>query len=173
MFFYIIFVNNKNDKINLMKKLYIFTLIVFTLSSCKISAPTFKNIGQWQVYKISGTEVTLSNTAYFYNPNNIDGLKVNGVSVELQTGGKKLGLISSSGLGTTIPKVSDFQIPLMINVNLSDLIGNLSDIISIVSGKTIDLRCIGNINVGYSVVSKNIKIDQTVPINLKDIKKTF
>jgi hypothetical protein len=157
----------------ILKLFFLFSLFTFGLTSCKIAAPTFKNIGQWQVSKISGTEVTLSNTAYFYNPNNVDGIKVNGISLELQTGGKKLGTITSTGLTTAIPKLSDFQVPLSFSVNLSDLIGNISDIISIATGKSIDLRCIGNVNVGYSVISKSIKIDQTVPVNLKDIKKTF
>lgn len=154
-----------------MKNLILLFSIAFCLNSCKVTAPTFKNIGQWQVSKISGTEVTLSNTATFNNPNNIDGFKVNNVNIELSTGGKKIGLISTTSQGMTIPKLSDFNIPLSINVKISDLIGSLSDIISIATGKTIDLRCVGNVNVGYSVINKSIKVDQTVPINIKDIKK--
>ena len=46
-------------------------------------------------------------------------------------------------------------------VNISDLIGNLSSIISVVSGKTIDIRCIGKIDVGYLAFNKSIEIDQT------------
>lgn len=154
-----------------LKKLLFFAAILVLTSSCKITSPTFKNLGQWQVSKISGTQVVLSNTAYFYNPNNIDGIKVNGVSLEIQTEGKKLGVVSTNGNGLTIPKLSDFQIPLSITVNLQDLIGNLSDIINVITGKTINLRCIGDVKVGYSVLNKSIRIDQTAPVNIKDIKK--
>ena len=71
----------------------------------------------------------------------------------------------------TIPKLSDFQIPISFVINVSDLIGNLSSIISIVSGKTVDLRCVGDVKVGYAMFSKSIKIDQTIPVNIKDIKQ--
>ena len=154
-----------------MRKQIVLCIIVCAISSCKIAAPTFKNIGQWQVSKISGSEVVLSNSANFYNPNNIDGLKVNTVQIEVQTGGKKLGTISQSGTGITIPKMSDFSVPLSLTVNIQDLIGNIADIISILSGRTIDLRVVGDVNVGYAVVSRSIRVDQVVPINISDIKK--
>jgi len=153
-----------------MKNIILILIGLFLTSSCKISSPTFKNIGQWQISKISGTEVIISNTAYFYNPNNIDGIKVNGVSLEIQSEGKRLGVVSTNGNGIMIPKLSDFQIPLSITVNLQDLLGNLSDIINVITGKTINLRCIGDVKVGYSVLNKSIRVDQTVPINIKDIK---
>jgi len=151
---------------------YIFFLIIsFNLLSCKISEPTFKNIGQWQISKINGTEVTVSNTAFFYNPNTVDGIKINGINLAVQTEGKNLGKLEISEPIMTIPKLSDFQIPISFVINISDLIGNLSSIISIVSGKTVDLRCLGAVNVGYAIFSKSIKIDQTIPVNIKDIKQ--
>lgn len=151
---------------------YIFFLIIsFNLLSCKISEPTFKNIGQWQISKINGTEVTVSNTAFFYNPNTVDGIKINGINLAVQTEGKNLGKLEISEPIMTIPKLSDFQIPISFVINISDLIGNLSSIISIVSGKTVDLRCVGDVKVGYAMFSKSIKIDQTIPVNIKDIKQ--
>ena len=151
---------------------YIFSFIILSsLISCKISEPTFKNIGQWQISKINGTEVTVSNTAYFYNPNTVDGIKINGINLAVQTEGKNLGKLEIREPIMTIPKLSDFQIPISFVINVSDLIGNLSSIISIVSGKTVDLRCVGDVKVGYAMFSKSIKIDQTIPVNIKDIKQ--
>lgn len=148
----------------------IYLFILFGLSSCKISAPTFKSLGQWQISKINGSQVTVSNVANFHNPNSIDGLKLNGINLIVQTEGRNLGKIEVSQPGMTIPKLSDFQVPISFVVNLSDLIGNLSSIVSIVTGKTIDLRCIGDVKVGYAAFNKSVKIDQTIPVNIKDIK---
>lgn len=153
-----------------MKNFFFLLLILTNLISCKISAPSFKNIGQWQISKINGTQVTVSNTAYFYNPNNIDGIKINGINLAVQTEGKNLGKIDISEPGMTIPKLSDFQIPISFVINVSDLIGNLSSIISIFSGKTVDLRCIGDVKVGYAMFSKSVKVDQTIPVNINEIK---
>jgi LEA14-like dessication related protein len=147
-----------------------YLFLLFSLSSCKIAAPTFKNLGQWQISKVNGTQVTISNTAYFYNPNSIEGIKLNGINLAVQAEGKNLGKIEVSQPGMTIPKLSDFQVPISFVVNISDLIGNLSSIINIMSGKTIDLRCIGDVKVGYAAFNKSVKVDQTVPVNIKDIR---
>ena len=88
----------------------------------------------------------------------------------MQTEGKNLGKLEVSQPGWTIPKLSDFQVPISFVVNVSDLIGNLSSIVSIVTGKTVNLRCIGDVKLGYIAFSKSVKIDQTIPINLKEIK---
>ena len=152
-------------------KHFILILILTNLISCKISAPTFKNIGQWQISKINGTQVTVSNTAYFYNPNNIDGIKINGINLVVQTEGKNLAKLDISQPGMTIPKLSDFQVPISFDINISDLLGSLSSIINIFSGKTVDLRCIGDVKVGYAMFSKSVKVDQTIPVNIKDIKQ--
>ena len=151
-------------------KNFIYLFLIFGLASCKISAPTFKSLGQWQISKINGTQLTVSNVANFYNPNSIEGIKLNSINLVVQTEGKNLGKLEVSQPGWTIPKLSDFQVPISFVVNVSDLIGNLSSIVSIVTGKTVDLRCIGDVEVGYVAFSKSVKIDQTIPINLKDIK---
>lgn len=153
-----------------MKRIFLFSVLLLALSSCKISAPTFKSLGQWQVSNVSGTEVTLSNTAYFYNPNSVDGIKVNGINVAVQTNNKNIGVLQTNNEVLSIPKLSDFQVPLNFKVNLSDLIGNVSSIVSVLTGSSIDVRCIGDIKVGYSIFNKSVKIDQTVPVSLKDIQ---
>lgn len=153
-----------------MKHLSIIVVLLVLLSSCKITAPSFKNIGNWQVSKINGTQVVVSNTAYFYNPNTIEGIKLNGIDLTVQTEGRNLGKIEVSQPGMTIPKMSDFQVPISFVINVSDLIGNLNSIINIVSGKTVDVRCIGDIKVGYSFFNKSVRVDQTVPVSIKDIK---
>ena len=108
--------------------------------------------------------------AYFYNPNNIDGIKVKGMELLVRTNGRKLGSMNSNQEGITIPKLSDFQIPLSFTVNISDLVGNLSSIIGAITGKTIQLRCTGRVKVGYMFLGRSINIDQTVPVNLKNVK---
>lgn len=151
------------------RALFLITLVVL-LSSCKITAPTFKNLGTWSIGEVQGGKVTIHNTAYFYNPNDIDGIKVNTVSVAVMTNGKKLGTITNTAGKLTIPKKSDFSIPLSLEINPSELVGSLTDILGAALGKSIDLRCVGNVGVGYSVINKNISIDQTVPIKVSDIK---
>ena len=119
---------------------------------------------------MTGSEISLTNTAYLYNPNKLDGLKITGINLNLETDGKKLGTIFISDMGFTIPRMADFQIPISFIIQYNDLIGNLPSIMSMVTGKNIDLRCVGDVKVGYLSIGKSIKIDQTVPINLKDIK---
>jgi LEA14-like dessication related protein len=151
-------------------KQIIFVFLLFGLVSCQITAPTFKSLGQWRVGNVSGTQVTVTNVAYLYNPNKIDGIKLNGINLAVQAEGRNLGKFEISQPGMTIPKLSDFEIPVSFIVNISDLIGNFPSIISVVTGQTIDIRCIGKIDVGYIAFNKSIEIDQTVPLNIKDIK---
>jgi LEA14-like dessication related protein len=97
---------------------YIFFFIIsYNLLSCKISEPTFKNIGQWQISKINATEVTVSTTAYFYNPNTVDGIKLTGINLAVQTDGKNLGKLEINESIMTIPRLSDFQIPISFVIN--------------------------------------------------------
>ena len=89
-----------------MKNLFYLFLFV-SLSSCKISAPTFKNLGQWQISKINGTQVTVSNVANFYNPNKIGGIKLNGINLAIQTEGKNLGKLAQDENKLTIKKMTN------------------------------------------------------------------
>lgn len=151
---------------------YFFLLsLTFILSSCKISPPTFKYLGVWKVSQVNAQQVTLMSSATFHNPNNITGLKVNTVNLVVETGGKYLGKINTNESGVNIPKLADFEIPINITVNLADLIGNLGSVIGIITGQTIDIRCRGDIKVGYMIINKSVAIDQTLPLSIKDVKK--
>ena len=152
-------------------KHFLFLLSALALTSCKISSPTFKNLGQWQIGNVSGSNITLTNTAYFYNPNSINGLKVNNVFINVMTNGKKIGTVSSASSSVVIPNMSDFSIPLSLSIDPKDLLGSITDILGVAMGKSIDLRCVGNIGVGYSVINKNISIDQTLPVTLPSVIK--
>lgn len=159
--------------LSMRKNFYSFVFLalgLLGLQSCQISAPTFKNLGSWQVSNVSTSNVTLSNTAYFHNPNKIDGIKLQNVTVDVMTNGRKLGTITNPAGLVTIPKSSDFSIPLSIQINPADLLGNITDLIGLATGKTIDLRCIGNVGVRYSIFNKKITIDQTLPVNISAIK---
>ena len=150
-------------------KLILLFIAILTLTSCKISSPTFKHLDQWQIGNVSGSNITLTNTAYFYNPNSINGLKVNNVSINVMTNGKKIGTVSSASSAVVIPNMSDFSIPLSLSIDPKDLMGSITDILGAAMGKSIDLRCVGNIGVGYSVINKNISIDHTLPVSLSSI----
>jgi hypothetical protein len=113
----------------------------------------------------------LTNTAYFYNPNSVHGLKINNVSINVMANGKKLGTVSSASSSVVIPNMSDFSIPLRLSIDPKDLLGNITDILGAALGKSIDLRCVGNIGVGFSVINKNISIDQTLPVSLSAVIK--
>jgi LEA14-like dessication related protein len=153
-----------------MKRTLFFTAIL-TLTSCKISSPTFKYLDQWQIGNVSSSNITLTNTAYFYNPNSVHGLKINNVSINVMANGKKLGTVSSASSSVVIPNMSDFSIPLRLSIDPKDLLGNITDILGAALGKSIDLRCVGNIGVGFSVINKNISIDQTLPVSLSAVIK--
>lgn len=150
-------------------KLILLFIALLTLTSCKISSPTFKHLDQWQIGNVSGSAITLTNTAYFYNPNSINGLKVNNISINVMRNGKKIGTVSSATSAVVIPNMSNFSIPLSLSVNPKDLMGSITDILGAAMGKSLDLRCVGNISVGFSVMNKNISIDHTLPVSLSSI----
>ena len=85
------------------------------------------------------------------------------------TNGKKIGTVSSASSAVVIPNMSDFSIPLSLSIDPKDLMGSITDILGAAMGKSIDLRCVGNIGVGYSVINKNISIDHTLPVSLSSI----
>lgn len=154
-----------------MNKFLLLTGICLLLTSCKITSPTFKNLGQWQVSNISTSNITLSNTAYFYNPNNIDGIKLNSIGIDVLANGRKLGTIVNPNGKVVIPKNADFSIPLSLNVNPQDLISGLGSILGAALGNSIDVQCKGNVNLGYMMINKSIHVDQTLPVKLNGILK--
>ncbi len=149
---------------------FLFLSLFFLMSSCKIASPTFKNIGQWQITQLSTSSVTIENTAFFNNPNSINGLKLNTVAIDVMANSKKIGTITNPNGNIIIPSNADFNIPLSLNINPSDLVSGIGDLIGIALGKTVDVRCIGSINVGYMMLSKRVAIDQTVPLDISKIK---
>lgn len=154
-----------------MKQALVILSSLLLFSSCKISAPTFKNLGQWQISNLSTSNVTLSNTAYFHNPNSIDGIRLNTVSVNVLANGKKLGTISNSNGSVAIAKNADFGIPLSLNINPLDLIGDIGQLLGAAPSKSIEIRCLGTVSLGFLMLKKSVNIDQTVPIKLSDILK--
>ena len=144
--------------------------VLLGLSSCKFYTPTFKSLSNWRVSNVSANKVTLSSTATFNNPNSFGGLNLSGMNIALNANGKSLGVVNTNTAGIPVSANSDFKIPFSIDINPQDLVGNLGNILDMAMGKKVDIQCIGDLKVGYSMFHKTISINQTVPVSIKDLK---
>lgn len=147
-----------------------FILAFIFLSSCKFSAPTFRRLENWNISNVSTTNITLSNNAIFHNPNSFGGINLNKLSLDIFADGRKIGTITNASTKSSIQGNSEFMIPLNLNVNPIDLIGGLGNILDMINGKIVNIRCLGSLNAGYLMINKSVNVDQTIPVNIKNIK---
>lgn len=153
-----------------MRNYFILTILILLLSSCKFSSPTFRRLENWNISNVNTNNITLSNNAIFYNPNNFGGINLNNLKLDIMADGRKIGTITNASTATNIVKNAEFSIPLSINVNPVDLIGGIGNILDMINGKMVNIRCLGSVNAGYLMINKSINVDQTIPVSVKDIK---
>lgn len=144
-----------------------FILVLFTLSlfSCALSqeAPEFKKLTNVKTSKISGTNLTFTADAVFYNPNDV-GLKLKSVEIDVIIEGKKAGHVSQIKKIKILPN-ADFLVPLTVDVDLKqiDIMGGL---FGMMSGKKMRAEFVGDITVSKNAIPMKVPVKHTEYLTL-------
>jgi LEA14-like dessication related protein len=155
-----------------MKNYYLFFAVamLFSSSSCKISAPAFKTVENFKLEKVEKQEVKVGCEAVFYNPNKIK-VTIKDIAVDVLLNNEVIGTLGEKA-DVVINKRSDFKIPLGISLSAQALITNsLQNLIGIFTNKEIVLTLQGNIKVKAFGIAIPIPLHSEQKIKLSDLQK--
>jgi len=148
-----------------MKHLTTILLLFFITSACTIDKPIeFRKIDDVKVLGINNNKVNIEAKAYFHNPNSLGG-RLKNVDIDILFKDKKVANINEQQ-SLKIPGNSDFTVPLIIAIGMEEVQKNmLSNLISILGGRSMTLQFKGFIKVSSRGIGKKIPIEYTEKIN--------
>lgn len=121
---------------------FLFACIVL-ISSCKISAPTFKGLQSPELKNENGA-MTLRTEVLMYNPNKIR-VRLQSVNMDVFLNDKQLGTIGEEP-DLLIKRKSDFAIPISLSVKTGDnLLNQIGTFLGLLQSKEFRLKATGNI----------------------------
>ncbi len=138
-------------------------------SSCRLTAPSFKNVENLKFERAGTQGLKLGAEAVFYNPN---GLKctVSDIAVDVIVNDKLVGILGEKA-DVVVDKKSDFRIPLGITINPDGSIFNdIKTIFGIITNKQVDLALIGKIKVKVLGLTFPVPIKHKQQFNLGSVK---
>ena len=141
-----------------------FVLIVST--GCSFKDPiTFTRIEGVKLAGINSTYLNVKAEAVFNNPNTVRG-KLKRVELMVLIKQDTVAKLSQAE-SLKIQKDSEFRVPLNIKLAMKDLQkGLLSNAISMLTRKKLNLRFVGEIKVSTSGFSRRVPVDYTVDVKL-------
>jgi len=132
----------------------LFALIIF-MSSCRTPKEfeyrDFKNLSLGQMGFATST---VKMDVIYYNPNNF-GLQLKSADLDIWVDGTYLGHTSQE-FQVSIPKRAEFQIPLMVDVDMKNL---LSNGLSTLLNKEVTVKVTGKVKVGKANVFMSMPIN--------------
>lgn len=133
---------------------FLLVTLLFT-SSCQTPKDLeFREYNNISLDKMGFAASSLRVNLVYYNPNNF-GLDLKRTELDIYIDSNYLGH-SSQELQVAIPKRDVFNIPLIINVDMKNLLKN--GLLTLVN-KEVTVRTVGTVKVGKGGVYKNFKVD--------------
>ena len=150
----------------MIKKLLLYPLaicsVIILLSSCQspkeLVYRDFKNL---TVNKVGFAATSLKLDLIYYNPNNF-GLQLKYTDLDIFIDNTYLGH-SSQDYQITIPRLSEFTLPLVIELDMKNLLKNA--IPTLLLGKEVMVKITGTVKVGKANVYK------TFPVNYEGLQR--
>lgn len=130
------------------------SLLVF-MSSCRAPKDLeFREYNSVSLENMGFTSSTLKMNLVYYNPNSF-GLELKRTELDIYVDSTFLGH-SSQELQVAIPRRDIFTIPLIVNLDMKNLLKNG---LTTLFNKEVLVRAVGNVKVGKAGVYKNFKVD--------------
>ena len=139
---------------------YILPLLLLVGSmSCSFDEPIiFRGVKSVKVLGIKDGMVELEAVARFNNPNEMSG-KLKKVNIAVLLKQDTLALLTQRE-NLRIEKNANFEVPIRAQLSLADLQGDiLSNLLSIIGGRNISLRFVGEIKISSWGVNRHVPVD--------------
>ena len=142
---------------NIIKLSTLLFLITIFMSSCREpKSLEFKDFKNLKLDNVGFSSANLKVDLIYYNPNNF-GLELNRTDFDLYIDSTYLGH-SLQDIQVAIPKRADFTIPLVVNLDMKNLLKNG---ITGLFNRDIKIRVLGKVKVGKAGVYKSFPVDYT------------
>jgi LEA14-like dessication related protein len=146
------------------------TLIFALATSCrKPKDLVYKDFKNLNVDKLSFSNATLKVDIIYYNPNNF-GLQLARTDLDVYMDSTYVGK-SSQEFQIKIPSKADFTIPLIVNLDVKNLLKNGFTALQSLMNKDVMVRFKGNIKVGKLGVYKSFAVDYSMKQNFSSFLK--
>ena len=137
------------------------SLLIFLATSCQAPKElVYRDFKNLKVEKAGFSSTTLKLDLVYYNPNNF-GLQLKYTDLDIYVDSNYLGH-SSQDYQITIPRLSEFTLPLQIDVAMENLIKNA---LPALLGKEVMLKVTGSVKLGKANVYK------TFPVNYEGLQR--
>lgn len=141
---------------------FVFIIIVFCASSCQAPKElVYRDFKNLSVDKIGFASSMLKVDLIYYNPNKF-GLQLKYTDLDIYINNNYFGH-SSQNYQITIPRLSEFTLPLQIQLDMKNLVKNA--IPTLFLGKEVMLKITGTVKLGKANVYK------TFPVNYEGLQK--
>lgn len=141
---------------------FIFLIVVICASSCQAPKElVYRDFKNLNVDKIGFASSMLKVDLIYYNPNNF-GLQLKYTDLDIYIDNNYFGHSSQDYL-ITIPRLSEFTLPLQIQLDMKNLMKNA--IPTLLMGKEVMLKITGTVKLGKANVYK------TFPVNYEGLQK--
>jgi len=152
-----------------LRYLFFGTLLVFTLSSCKVYPPVYKRIEDFRIEKLDRDGFKVTGNVVLYNPNKMR-VKLKDVLMNIELNGKH---VATAGQKIPVPikAQNEFAVPLdlVIKPEMSFTEG-IQNIFNIIKTKEMDVTVNGVIVVSAYGVKLSIPIQQTEKVDITKIR---
>ncbi len=141
-------------------------VLLYALAGChKPLAPEFKTIENLALEMEGFTHARLSGEAFFYNPNKAS-VYIRDVELDVYLDTKKVAGIRKT-LDITARGLSDFSVPLELDISLKDLqLNSIGAVLGLFSKRERDLRYLGKVRIKAHGIPFSIPVDYTEKIDL-------
>jgi hypothetical protein len=153
-----------------MRRIILFCIII-NLSACHYTAPEFRKIENFRVNQVSPNKIVVNATARFHNPNKSKIIKISSIQLDAIANNRTIGSVSNKNLQKPIYRDSDILLPFDLEVNPTNLLSNLNNILDMMSGKSFILDLNGFVETKMFFLKKRAKIKHQESINLNNIIK--
>jgi hypothetical protein len=149
--------------------LLLLTLSLTFLSSCqKVKDLEFKEYKNLKFDNLNFKSADMKVDLVYFNPNNF-GLELARTDLDIFLDDNLLGH-STQNLQVNIPRKANFTIPLLVNVDIKNLIKNGVVGFTSYMDKDVKIKFLGNIKLGKAGIYKNFKVDYTTTQNFSKLK---
>ncbi len=144
-------------------------LLSLTLSSCRISAPTFKTVDNLRFDKMNGSSVKVGADLVFYNPNPIR-IKITDIAADVTIDKRQMGTIGEKS-DIIIKRKSDFRVPLGLTIKPDgSLLDNLKTVFGFITDKEIELAIRGKIKLKWLFIKREVPVNYMTKVKASQLK---